>query len=75
MKTKTEFLKENIILACIWNIPSTLCIIIPFINVLKKEYLICGSIIIFIYLSLSSIESWYNDYRFEELEKQINQSK
>lgn len=73
MKTKIQYLKENIILAIIWNLPLILLITIPFVDILKKEYLIIGSIITFFYLVISSIESWYNDYRFEELEKQIKE--
>ena len=74
MKTKNQYHKENCMISVIWNIPSItfFALSISYINL--PTYILIGSVaILFVILCIRSLDSWYNDYRFEELDKQIKE--
>ena len=64
MKTKFQFLKENIVLLFLIWIPCNRLIV-------DIVYKIGSTIIFWLLCNFYTVDSWYNDYRFEELEKQI----
>ena len=72
MKTKNEYLKENWIVIIIWNTITIFPIMTAVSNIEIPMYMRIGTIIlIFLYMCGNSLESWYNDYRFDELHKLI----
>ena len=74
MKTAIQFLTENWWLALIWNLPLITLLSIPLSNIFNEAYKILSiSIALWLYISLNSIKNWYNDYKFDELEKQIKE--
>ena len=78
MKTKLKFLKENIILLLIFNILILFLIWIPINHFFAEVFLlykIGTTSFVWLLLNIHTIDSWYNDYRFEELEKQIKELK
>ena len=74
MKTFEQYSKENIIVAIIFKLP-IIGISLCFIDITDRFYTIPTLILIYLYAIISSLKRWYNDYRFEELEKQINELK
>ena len=74
MKTKLKFLKENIFLAIFWNLPHPIALFIG-VGILTDDlvFKLATSLAFYLYFIFSSINNWYNDYRFEELEKQLKE--
>ena len=68
MKTKLQYFKENWIFCIIMNIFLIPVIWMP-INTIELDmyYKVGTTILIWVYLYLDSMKSWYNDYRFDYL--------
>jgi len=72
MKTKLKFLKENWLLAFVWNIPVLFWVLFTLSYFNVELFVRIGlACVLYMMFFLNSIISWYNDYRFDELEKQI----
>ncbi len=69
---RSKFYKENIILSIIWNSPAIGLIYIPLAQTKIDDYLLIGSTAIgFFVLCIASLNKWYNDYIFEQLNNRI----
>ena len=76
MKDKKQFFKENIIGCIFFNIPPIIGLSILLPNIISDIFYSVGvTILISLYLLFNSLDDWYNDYRFTELEKQVKQLK
>lgn len=74
MKTKKDFLKENIGISAIWNIPMMIIISIPISDLFSELFkTICIMIVVYVILVFRSIDTWYNEDKIFELEQQIKQ--
>lgn len=76
MKTKKQFFKENILSLLSFSIPLGFTVGIPLSYVLVNDlYYWITLFLIILYFNISLINNWYNDYRFKELAKEIEQLK
>ena len=73
-KKKLQYLKENIVWACIWNITLIPLIAIPITYINLPIYLKVGTIIV-VYISFvaTSIKDWYVEERIDILEKKLKE--
>jgi len=76
MQTKIQFFRDNIIISIIVSLYLIFIIGIPLRHIILNPLYYWGTLLfLFLYFIIHLLNDWYIDYRFKELEKQINDLK
>lgn len=74
MKTRFQYFKQYIILSIVLNIPFIVILYIPLSHInLDLSILIGSTALVYGFSCVNSLSTWYDNYRFEYLEKQIKE--